>query len=310
MSTSIKVLVAASAAMMLGGMVVTATPAAAAAGRDGVCDNGEFCYYFNSGNQGSVSDFTGSVANYATTQPSCYDFKGPGTGKGECIKNSAASVWNRSNQTVRVFYNSGHAGRHQDFAPGAKANLEPGLKNQNASHRFQGSGTPTGCKTDGTDTRMPTTILVYMRAQNRVVRVGFKDYVKNVLPNEWLSNWRPESLKAGAVAVKNFGWYWALRSNSKTPGGQCYDVQDSTMSQVYRPGSAKASTSAAVDATWGTRLTRAGKIFKAQYCRTHTECGHWSDGDWMSQIGSRDLANAGWDHRRILQRYYRGVVLH
>ena len=82
----------------------TATPAFAAS-RDGVCDTGEFCYYFNSGEAGSISDFTGSIADYGTTQPSCYDFKGAGAGKGKCVKNNAASVWNRSSKTVRVYFN-------------------------------------------------------------------------------------------------------------------------------------------------------------------------------------------------------------
>ena len=68
-------------------MLATATPAFAAS-RDGVCNTGEFCYYFNSGEAGSISDFTGSIADYGTTQPSCYDFKGAGNGKGVCVKNS------------------------------------------------------------------------------------------------------------------------------------------------------------------------------------------------------------------------------
>ena len=72
------------------------------------------------GNAGSVSDFTGSIGDYGTTQPSCYDFKGAGAGKGKCIKNAAASVWNRSSQTVRVYFNSGHTGTYQDFAPAPK----------------------------------------------------------------------------------------------------------------------------------------------------------------------------------------------
>ncbi|RBQ21166.1 cell surface protein [Spongiactinospora rosea] len=131
-----KVFTAAFATLALGGsLAITATPASAA-GRDGVCQSGEFCYYFNSNNKGSVSDFTGSLANYATEQPSCYDFKGPGNGKGKCIKNSAASAWNRSNKTVRVYFNSNYSGTYQDFKPGAKANLIPALKNQNASHEF------------------------------------------------------------------------------------------------------------------------------------------------------------------------------
>ncbi|MEU6787294.1 SpoIID/LytB domain-containing protein [Nonomuraea angiospora] len=302
---------AATAVMALGGTVLATASPASAADRDGVCDTGEFCYYFNSNNQGSVSDFTGSIDDYATTQPTCYDFKGPGEGKGKCIKNAAASVWNRSSKTVRVYFNSGHTGTYQDFAAGAKGNLNATLKNQNASHQFLSSTspTPTGCKTDGTDTKLPTTILVYRKDLDRVERVEFKTYVKNVLPNEWVSSWPSESLKAGAMAVKNFGWYWALHSNRKTSDGRCFDVYDHTSSQVYKPGSAKAVTSAAVDATWGTRLTRSGKIFRAQYCSTTTACGNWVDGDWMSQYGSRDKARAGWSYSRILQNYYTGIVL-
>ena len=130
-------------------MMATATPAFAAS-RDGVCDTGEFCYYFNSGEAGSISDFTGSISDYGTTQPSCYDFKGAGNGKGNCVKNNAASVWNRSSKTVRVYFNSGYAGAHQDFAPGAKGNLNATLKNQNASHQFISSTPTTGCTTAGT----------------------------------------------------------------------------------------------------------------------------------------------------------------
>ncbi|MEV6157302.1 peptidase inhibitor family I36 protein [Nonomuraea sp. NPDC052129] len=141
MRTFTRILTATTAAMALSGTVLaTATPASAA-NRDGVCDSGEFCYYFNSNQQGSVSDFTGSVSDYSTTQPTCYDFKGPGEGKGKCIKNAAASVWNRSSMKVRVYFNTGNTGTYQDFAAGAKGNLNASLKNQNASHEFNPSST-------------------------------------------------------------------------------------------------------------------------------------------------------------------------
>jgi hypothetical protein len=296
-------------AVVLGGTVLIAASPASAAGRDGVCDSGEFCYYFNSDNQGSISDFTGSVADYGTEQPSCYDFKGAGAGKGQCIKNQAASAWNRSSKTVRVYYNSNYGGTYQDFAAGAKGNLSAALKNQNASHQFLSSTPPSGCKTDGTDSKLPTTILVYRVSLNRVDRVAFETYVKNVLPNEWIPSWPAESLKAGAVAVKSYGWYWALHSTRKTSGGQCFDVYDTTSSQVYKPGSAVASTNAAVDATWGVRMTRDGKILQAHYCSTTTACGGWVTGDWMSQYGSRDKANAGQSYSTILKYYYSGIVL-
>ncbi|MFG2085160.1 MULTISPECIES: SpoIID/LytB domain-containing protein [unclassified Spirillospora] len=300
---------AATAAMALGGAVLIPASPASAASRNGVCESGEFCYYFNSDNKGSISDFTGSIADYGTKQPSCYDFKGAGNGKGQCIKNNAAAVWNRSGKTVRVHYNSNYGGKYQDFKAGAKGNLNSSLKNQNASHRFRSSTPPTGCKTDGTHSKLPTTILVYRVSLNRVDRVSFKTYVKNVLPNEWVPSWPRESLRAGAVAVKSYGWYWALHSTRKTSSGQCFDVYDNTSSQVYKPGSATASTNDAVNATWGTRMTRSGKILQAHYCATTTACGAWVTGDWMSQYGSRDKANAGWSHPRILKAYYSGIVL-
>jgi hypothetical protein len=125
-------------------MVATGATSASAATRDGACNSGEFCYYYNSDEAGSVSDFGGSIADYGTTQPSCYDFKGAGAGQGQCIKNNAASVWNRSSQTVRVYYNSNYGGSYQDIPSGTKRNLNATLKNNNASHKFL-SSTSVSC---------------------------------------------------------------------------------------------------------------------------------------------------------------------
>ncbi|MFU8873842.1 peptidase inhibitor family I36 protein [Micromonospora sp. SL4-19] len=117
------------------GLTVAAGPAVAA-DRNGICDSGEFCYYYNSNNQGSVSDFTDSVSDYGAAQPSCYDFKSAGSGQGVCVKNNAASVWNRSSTAVRVYFNSNHEGAYQEVAPGYKGQLNSTLYNNNASHRF------------------------------------------------------------------------------------------------------------------------------------------------------------------------------
>ena len=302
--TSVSALAAAS--VVLAGGIAFA-PQASAAGRDGHCAKGEFCYYYNSDQQGSVSDFTTSVSNYGTSQPTCYEFKGTGRGSHLCIKNHAASVWTRSGKKVRVYYNSHYQGTSQTIPAHTKRNLRPALKNDNASHRLLGG--LGSCHTDGTDTRLPSSILVYRVEQGRVVRVGFKDYVENVLPNEWKAGWPRESLRAGAMAVKTFGWYWALHSTHKTSWGQCYDVTDNTDSQVFRPGSAKPSTSRAVNDTWGVRMSRGGDVFVAHYCSTRTACGAWVDGQWMSQYGSADLAGAGTGFREILHRYYQNIRL-
>jgi hypothetical protein len=130
-------------ALVIGaGALAGVTPAQAATARDGVCESGEFCYFFNSDDAGSVSDFTSSVSNLGDTQPSCYEFRGSGAGHGVCVKNHAASVWNRSSKPVTVYYNSGYGGTSQTIAAGDRANLKAGLKNENASHRFGGSTTP------------------------------------------------------------------------------------------------------------------------------------------------------------------------
>ncbi|SER98246.1 peptidase inhibitor family I36 protein [Lentzea albida] len=126
------------------GALVTASFGAgvanAATERNGSCESGEFCLYYNSDQAGSVSDFAGSVADYGDSQPSCYEFKSAGNGQGVCVKNNAASVWNKTNKAVTVFYNSNYGGAKQTFAAGAKGNLKAELKNENASHRIGDAG--------------------------------------------------------------------------------------------------------------------------------------------------------------------------
>jgi murein DD-endopeptidase MepM/ murein hydrolase activator NlpD len=129
---------------LLTASVVTAFSAQAAT-RNGVCESGEFCLYYNSNQQGSVSDFTTSISDYGSSQPSCYDFKGSGAGKGLCVKNHAASVRNNASVPVTIYFNSGYSGASQTIAPGTSANLNATLKNENASHKF---GTPPSGKQD------------------------------------------------------------------------------------------------------------------------------------------------------------------
>lgn len=121
------------AGTLMSATLVAAAPLAEAATQDGVCQSGEFCLYYNSYQQGSVSDFAGSISDYGST----YVFKGPGAGQGTRVKNGAASVWNRTFGSVRVYYNSGYSGASQAIAPGGKLNLNSTLKNENASHKFE-----------------------------------------------------------------------------------------------------------------------------------------------------------------------------
>ncbi len=120
--------------LALCGGLLTAPSAQAATARNGVCEDGEFCLYYNSNQQGSVSDFAGSVSDYGTGSD-CYHFLGDGAGKGLCVKNRAASVWNRWDAVVTVFYKSGWAGQIDSFTHGVKGNLTS-TYNENAGHMF------------------------------------------------------------------------------------------------------------------------------------------------------------------------------
>ncbi len=142
---SIRIGAAAALTTVVAGLVVGAAAPSQAASRDGICDAGEFCYSYNSGFAGSVSDHGASLGDYGTTTPDCYTFKTAGkAGYGQCIKNNAASVRNRTSQTIRVYYNSDYSGAYVDVAAGTTRDLAgTALYNQNASHGPKPAATTT-----------------------------------------------------------------------------------------------------------------------------------------------------------------------
>ena len=170
--------------------------------------------------------------------------------------------------------------------------------------------------TMATHTTPPTTIRVRRVSLGRTDVVDFKTYVKHVLPSEWIPSWHSESLKAGALPVKLYGWYWTIYA--KYPGSG-YDVKDTTSDQVYNPNVSYASTNAAVDATWGYKLTRNNNIFQAQYCagsynssRTTGQCSQnhgWTVGNYMTQWGSKWYADNGRTWQYMMTFYYDNAVV-
>lgn len=112
-----------------------AVNASAATPRNGVCEVGEICFYWGSYRTGSLSDHTGSLSNYGSTQPGCYEFKSEGVGENECIKNNAYSVWNRRGGSARVYFNSNYGGDYDVVAANSWRNLNV-TASANASHRL------------------------------------------------------------------------------------------------------------------------------------------------------------------------------
>jgi hypothetical protein len=176
------------------------------------------------------------------------------------------------------------------------------------------SATATGgCGTYTSESAPPPSIRVFRTATGGVETVDFRAYAKNVLSREWISTWTTESLRAGALAVKNYAWYQVLHWRGYVnAAGECFDVFDSTRDQVYDPARPTfATAAAAVDATWSTLALKGGRIFPTYYNAgaTGEACGANANGWKLYQWGSQSCGLAGRTSAQIMATYYAGVVV-
>ncbi len=173
---------------------------------------------------------------------------------------------------------------------------------------------------------MPDSIRVWRRAldgssascSGRVDVIPFEQYVRGVLPHEWIASWEPEALRAGAVAIRTYAAAWVAA------GGKydCADLDDTTASQVYRDDF-DARTDSAVRATEGVYLVKDGEVVFAEYsaengdptefgvdeplCSGQVVNGHgrgtcqWGTQRWASEEGK------SW--KWIALHYYPGATL-
>jgi hypothetical protein len=154
----------------------------------------------------------------------------------------------------------------------------------------------------------PPTIRVFRHASGAVHTVSFKAYAKNVLSREWIASWTTESLRSGALAVKHYAWYQVLHwRGGKNAAGECFDIRDDTVDQVYDPSKPTYTTAAAaVDATWATRVLKSGSIFPTYYNAgaSGERCGVNANGWKMYQWGSQACGLAGKTAAQIMLIYY------
>lgn len=150
---------------------------------------------------------------------------------------------------------------------------------------------------------IPSTIRVYRVNLGRVDVVDFNFYCKHVLPSEWIGSWPAESLKAGAMGVKTYAWYW-ISQGGKWPSLGA-DVKDTTADQVYDPNYSYYATDQAVDDTWSYRMTRNGMLFQSHYCAGTYDPGYYPGYEgWMTQWGTKYWADQGKDWQWMLHYYY------
>ena len=79
------------------------------------------------------------------------------------------------------------------------------------------------------------------RSWARSQEVDFRDYVAITMAVEWPEHYPLETLKAGAIATKQFAWYYVIhprgrrRSSCRTASKACYDVVDTHRGPVLLP---------------------------------------------------------------------------
>ncbi len=120
--------------------------------------------------------------------------------------------------------------------------------------------------------------------------VPFRTYVEKVMAAEWGAGAPVAALRVGAVAVKQFAWYYAIYwRGGRDAAGRCYDVRDSSIDQVYDPSRrVAASHLAAVAATWRVSLRKGERFFLTGYRPGTGVCGANLDG-W--KLYQRDAIN-------------------
>ncbi len=159
----------------------------------------------------------------------------------------------------------------------------------------------------------PPSIRVYRTlgpARGTVQVVPFEQYVTTVLAAEFGPTTPTEALRAGAIAVKDYGWFYTLvwRGHTAPHGGGCYDVLDNSWDQVYWPERYHANDRQreAVLDTWSVSVRKNGGFLLTGYRPgvPGTACGADADGWRLYQASAYLCALQGMRYPEILRTYY------
>ena len=144
-----------------------------------------------------------------------------------------------------------------------------------------------------------------------VVNYNFGYYIQNVLPNEWVSGWNAEALKAGAVCVRGFGWYCVNYPKYPSVGAA---VDNTVNSQVFKPGTAVTSTNSAISNTAGeVRELYSGAVqlpcfYKAGTYGTNRDSSSYNFNNNVYQNGTHYFADQSNSYSYMLNYYYPGTI--
>lgn len=133
--------------------------------------------------------------------------------------------------------------------------------------------------------------------------IPYKDYIKNVASCEIYATWPEESIKANVLAINSFTlnrvyteWYRSRGKNFTITSSTAYDQKFVYQRNVFQ------EISNIVDSFFATFITKPNikQPLFTQYCDgKNVTCPNW-----LSQWGSKELAENGLGYVEILQNYY------
>ena len=152
---------------------------------------------------------------------------------------------------------------------------------------------------------IPTNITVHLGAPNAPaenVTVPFTDYIKNVASSEIFPTWPVESLRANILAQISFTLNRVYTEFYRSRGYD-FDITNSTRyDHAYTEnGEVFDTVSVVVDEIFNNYIRRVGTVepLFAVFCDgVQTQCSG------LSQVGSAELANNGYNALEILKYYY------
>lgn len=152
---------------------------------------------------------------------------------------------------------------------------------------------------------IPRTITVHMGAPNQPaenVTVPFLDYVKNVASSEVYPTWEPSALRANILAIISFALNRVYTEHYVSRGYDFQITADTAYDQKFiKDRSIFENVGAMVDELFTDYIRRVGFVepLATQFCNgTTTIC------PGLSQWGSQDLAQQGFNSMQILRHYY------
>ena len=154
---------------------------------------------------------------------------------------------------------------------------------------------------------IPETIVVHDGIPNDSTApnyyVPFEEYIKNVACCEIFSTWPTATIRANVLAIISFTlnrvyteWYRGQGKYFTITSSSAYDQAFSYQRNIFE------EISVIVDELFTTYITKPNIVqpLFAQYCDgKRSTCPQW-----MSQWGSKELGDRGYDHISILKNYY------